>query len=341
MWRAERGFFRLRSFLTVYKKNLFFTPTYLKGPTMEFRRKDLLGIADLAPEEIRHILDTAENLKEISDRDIKKVPTLRGKMMMTVFYEPSTRTRTSFEIAAKRLSADTQSLTVAISSATKGETLLDTAHNLEAMKPDIIVIRHPASGAPHFLARRLQCGVINAGDGLHEHPTQALLDLLTVQEAKGRLADLKIAIIGDIAHSRVARSDIQAFTKMGSRVTVAGPATLLPPYLESLGVKATYSLDEAVADADVIMMLRLQLERMGQRYISTLREYNRYFGLGLRHLERAKDDVIIMHPGPLNRWVEISPEVADGPYSVILDQVTNGVAVRMAMLYLLIRGEKG
>jgi aspartate carbamoyltransferase catalytic subunit len=307
---------------------------------MEFRRKDLLGIADLAPEEIRHILDTAASLKEISARPIKKVPTLRGKTVVTVFYEPSTRTRMSFEIAAKRLSADTLNLTVAASSAVKGETLMDTAHNLEAMQPDLLVIRHPASGAPHYLARRLRCGVINAGDGLHEHPTQALLDLLTVQEAKGTLAGLKIAIIGDIAHSRVARSDIHAFTKMGSEVTVAGPATMLPPYLESLGAKVTCSLEEAVAGADVIMMLRLQLERMGQMFLSTLREYSRCFGLGLRHLGLARPDVIVMHPGPLNRGVEISPEVADCAQSVILEQVTNGVAVRMAMLYLLIGGEK-
>lgn len=308
---------------------------------MEFRHKDLLGIADLEPEEIRLILDTAASFKEISARPIKKVPTLRGKMMMTVFYEPSTRTRTSFEIAAKRLSADTQSLTVAASSVTKGETLADTAHNLEAMKPDVLVIRHPASGAPHFLAQRLKCGVINAGDGLHEHPTQALLDLLTVQEAKGRLDGLKVAIIGDIAHSRVARSNIYGFTKMGSQVTVAGPATLLPPYLETLGATVTTSLVEAVSGADVIIMLRLQLERMGQGFISTLREYRNYFGLAPRHLQLAKDDVIIMHPGPLNRGVEISPEVADGPHSLILEQVTNGVAVRMAVLYFLIGGEKG
>jgi len=307
---------------------------------MEVRHKDLVGIADLSAGEIDLILSTAASLKEISRRPIKKVPTLRGKMMMTMFYEPSTRTRMSFEIAAKRLSADTQSLTVAASSAVKGETLADTAANLQAMQPDVIVIRHYASGAPHFLARRLKCGVINAGDGLHEHPTQALLDLLTVQEAKGRLDGLKVAIVGDIAHSRVARSDILAFKKMGSRVTVAGPATLLPPFLSDLGVEVTYSLEEAVAGADVIMMLRLQLERMGQGFISTLREYNQSFGLDLRHLEKAKSDVIIMHPGPLNRWVEISPEVADGPYSVILDQVTNGVAVRMAVLYLLIGGEK-
>ena len=308
---------------------------------MEFRRKDLLGIADLAvAKRFGYILDTAASLKEISARPIKKVPTLRGKTVVTVFYEPSTRTRMSFEIAAKRLSADTLNLTVAASSAVKGETLMDTAHNLEAMQPDLLVIRHPASGAPHYLARRLKCGVINAGDGLHEHPTQALLDLLTVEEAKGRLDGLKVAIIGDIAHSRVARSDIQAFTKMGSQVTVAGPATMLPPYLESLGARVTCSLEEAVAGADVIMMLRLQLERMGQMFLSTLREYSRFFGLAPRHLKLAQPDVIIMHPGPLNRGVEISPEVADGSHSVILEQVTNGVAVRMAMLYLLIGGEK-
>ena len=307
---------------------------------MEFRRKDLLGIADLEPGEIFHILDTAAVLKEISTRPIKKVPTLRGKTVVTMFYEPSTRTRMSFEIAAKRLSADTLNLTVAASSATKGETLSDTAQNLEAMQPEILIMRHPTSGAPHYLARRLKCGVINAGDGIHEHPTQALLDLLTVREAKGRIEGLKVAIIGDIAHSRVARSNIHGFTKLGARVVVAGPPTMLPPYLETLGAEVTFSLTEAVKGADVIMMLRLQLERMGQMYLSTLREYSAHFGLGLRHLEGAKDDVIIMHPGPLNRGVEISSEVADGPYSVILQQVTNGVAVRMALLYLMIGGEK-
>jgi aspartate carbamoyltransferase catalytic subunit len=305
---------------------------------MELRRKDLLGMADLSPEEISLILDTASSLKEISARPIKKVPTLRGKTVVTLFYEPSTRTRMSFEIAAKRLSADTVNLTVAASSAVKGETLADTAHNLEAMQPDIIVIRHQASGAPHYLAKQLRCAVINAGDGLHEHPTQALLDMLTVREAKGRLAGLKIAIVGDIAHSRVARSDIHGFTKMGAEVVVAGPATMLPPHLDSLGARVAASLEEAVRDADVIMMLRLQLERMGQMYLSTLREYAVHFGLAPRHLELAKPDAIIMHPGPLNRGVEISPEVADGPHSVILEQVTNGVAVRMAALLLLISG---
>ena len=308
---------------------------------MELRRKDLLGIADLSAEEIQVILETASSLKEISSRTIKKVPTLRGRTVVTLFYEPSTRTRLSFEIAAKRLSADTVNLTVSASSATKGEILADTAHNLEAMQPDLLVIRHQASGAPHFLAKKLKCGVINAGDGLHEHPTQALLDMLTVQEAKGRLAGLKIAIIGDIAHSRVARSNIHGFTKMGAEVVVAGPATMLPPYLDTLGARVVHSLDEAVKDVDVIMMLRLQLERMGQMYLSTLREYAVQFGLALRHLELAKEDAIIMHPGPLNRGVEISPEVADGPHSVILEQVTNGVAVRMAVLLLLIGGEKG
>ena len=247
---------------------------------MEFRRKDLLGIADLEPEEIRLILDTAASFKEISTRPIKKVPTFRGKTVMTMFYEPSTRTRMSFEIAAKRLSADTLNLTVAASSAVKGETLADTAHNLEAMAPDVLVIRHPASGAPHYLAQRLKCGVVNAGDGIHEHPTQALLDLLTVREAKGRLDGLKVAIIGDIAHSRVARSNIYAFTKMGSQVTVAGPGHHAAPYLETLGATVTYSLVEAVTGADVIMMLRLQLERMGQMFLSTLREYSRYLRPG-------------------------------------------------------------
>ena len=298
-------------------------------------------MADLSAEEIQLILDTASSLKEISARPIKKVPTLRGRTVVTLFYEPSTRTRMSFELAAKRLSADTVNLTVSASSAVKGEVLADTAHNLEAMRPDLLVIRHQASGAPHFLAKKLKCGVINAGDGLHEHPTQALLDMLTILDAKGRLAGLKVAIVGDIAHSRVARSNIHGLTRMGAEVVVAGPTTMMPPYLDTLGARVAYSLEEAVKDADVIMMLRLQLERMGQMYLSTLREYATYFGLALRHLELAKEDAIIMHPGPLNRGVEISPEVADGPRSVILEQVTNGVAVRMAVLLLLIGGEKG
>jgi aspartate carbamoyltransferase catalytic subunit len=280
-------------------------------------------------------------VKEISTRPIKKVPTLRGRTVVTLFYEPSTRTRMSFEVAAKRLSADTVNLTVAASSAVKGETLADTAANLQAMAPDLLIIRHQASGAPHFLARRLRCGVINAGDGLHEHPTQALLDLLTIREAKGRLDGLKVAIVGDILHSRVARSNVHALTKLGSRVVLAGPATMLPPGLEALGAAVTHSLEDAVRDADVIMMLRLQLERMGQNFLATLREYSAHFGLAPRHLALAREDVIVMHPGPLNRGVEISPEVADGPYSVILEQVTNGVAVRMAVLLLLIGAGEG
>ncbi|MBM4286671.1 MAG: aspartate carbamoyltransferase catalytic subunit [Deltaproteobacteria bacterium] len=305
-----------------------------------FRRKDLLGLAELSREEIQAILDTAVSFKEISTRSIKKVPTLRGKTVITLFYEPSTRTRTSFEIAAKRLSADTVNLAIAASSAVKGETLIDTAKNLEAMRPDIIIIRHSFSGAPHLLAQRLHCSVVNAGDGLHEHPTQGLLDLLTVWEAKGRLHDLKVAIVGDIAHSRVARSNIHGFRTMGSQVIVAGPQTMLPPYLPDLGVEVSYSLPEAVRGADVIMMLRLQLERQGQMFFPTLREYSRFFGLNQGHLALARPEALVMHPGPLNRGVEIAPEVADGLQSVILQQVTNGVAVRMAVLYLLSGGEQ-
>jgi aspartate carbamoyltransferase catalytic subunit len=300
---------------------------------MELRRKDLLGMADLSPEEIQLILETASSLKEISARPIKKVPTLRGKTVVTLFYEPSTRTRMSFEIAAKRLSADTVNLTVSASSATKGEILADTAHNLEAMQPDILVIRHQASGAPHYLAKKLRCGVINAGDGLHEHPTQALLDMLTVREAKGRLAGLKIAIVGDIAHSRVARSDIHGFTKMGAEVVVAGPATMLPPYLDSLGARVTHSLEEAVTGADVIMMLRLQLERMQGALVPSAREYNRLFGLDREKLALAAPNVRVMHPGPMNRGVEIDSDVADDlGVSLIQNQVEMGVAARMAVL---------
>lgn len=305
-----------------------------------FRRKDLLGLADLSREEIRHILETAASFKEISTRSIKKVPTLRGKTVITLFYEPSTRTRTSFEIAAKRLSADTINLAVAASSVVKGETLIDTARNLEAMAPDIIIVRHAGSGVPHLLAGRLRSCVVNAGDGLHEHPTQGLLDLLTVWEAKGRLDGLKVAIIGDVAHSRVARSNIHGFKTMGSQVMLAGPQTMLPPCLEDLGVEVTYSLAEALAGADVVMMLRLQLERQGQMFFSTLREYSRFFGLSREQLRLAQPDALVMHPGPLNRGVEISPDVADGVQSAILTQVTNGVAVRMAVLYLLSGGEQ-
>jgi aspartate carbamoyltransferase catalytic subunit len=294
----------------------------------------------LTREEIETILTTAESLKEISFRDIKKVPTLRGKTVVNFFHEPSTRTRTSFEIAAKRLSADTVSLTANSSSIVKGETLVDTGRNLEAMNPDIIVIRHSMAGAPHLLSRSIKPSIINAGDGMHEHPTQALLDLLTIREKKGSFEGLQVAIIGDIAHSRVARSDIIGLRTMGAKVMVAGPPTMIPAFSESLGVEVTFRLEEAVAWADVIIMLRVQLERQKQMLFPSLREYSRFFGLNPEALRKAKKDVIIMHPGPINRGVEINSEVADGPYSVILDQVTNGVAVRMALLYLLLGGKK-
>ena len=307
---------------------------------MQFRKKDLLGIKQLEPEEINLILETAETFKEISTRPIKKVPTLRGRTVVHLFYEPSTRTRTSFEIAAKRLSADTFNISASTSSIVKGETLLDTARNLEAMNPDVIVLRHAAAGAPHLLARHVQASVINAGDGMHEHPTQALLDLLTIKDKKETISGQTVAIIGDIAHSRVARSNVWALTKMGARVLVAGPTTMMPHDLDKLGVEVFYRPEDVIPEADVIMMLRIQLERQGQMLLPSLREYARVFGLNEEKLSKAKPDVLIMHPGPINRGVEISPAVADGPYSVILDQVNNGVAVRMALLYLLIGGEK-
>lgn len=302
---------------------------------MPFNRKDLLGIRDLEVHEIEHILELAASFKEINTRSIKKVPTLRGKTVVHLFYEPSTRTRTSFDIAAKRLSADTYSITASASSLVKGETFLDTLKNLEAMKPDVFIIRHSASGTPHRLAQRTPVSIINAGDGMHEHPSQALLDMLTIREHKGRLAGLKVLIVGDISHSRVARSNIWGLTKMGAQVMVCGPATLIPPDLESMGAKVYLRLAEAIPEADVIMVLRLQKERQQQMLLPTLREYAIHYGVSLQKLANAKDDVVVMHPGPLNRGVEIGPEVADGPYSVILDQVTNGVAVRMALLYLL------
>ena len=299
-----------------------------------------MGLEGVSAEEIGLILDTAENLREINARAIKKVPTLRGKMVVLFFFEPSTRTRTSFEIAAKRLSADSVSLTATTSSLVKGETLIDTAKNLQAMFPDVIVMRHSMSGAPNLLAKHVKASVINAGDGTHEHPTQGLLDLLTIRQRKRRLDGLEVAIIGDIAHSRVARSGIIGLNAMGSKVRIFGPRTLLPPYAETLGVSVAASMEEAVEGADVVMMLRVQKERMDDVLFPSLREYSQRFGLAARHLKLAKPDVIVMHPGPMNRGVEISPEVADGPYSVILNQVENGVAVRMALLYLLI-GQEG
>ena len=308
---------------------------------MGLSRKDLLGIEDLSIEEINFILETAESFKEISKRDIKKVPTLRGKTVINLFFEPSTRTRTSFEIAAKRLSADAINIASAISSVTKGETLIDTAKNLQSMNPDVIVIRHSSAGAPHLVAKNVSASVINAGDGAHEHPTQALLDFLTIKENKGKFEGLKTAIIGDITHSRVARSDSIGLTKLGAKVVLAGPPTLIPKKVENYGVDITCNIREAVADADVIIMLRIQLERFKQANIPSIREYSAFYGLSKEVLKFAKKDVIIMHPGPLNRGVEISSDVADGDYSVILEQVENGAAVRMAILYLLAGGKNG
>ena len=306
----------------------------------EFDHRHLIGMGRLSVDDIELILDTAESFKELSERDIKKVPTLRGKSVVNFFFEASTRTRTSFEIAAKRLSADTFSLSASGSSMVKGETLIDTALNLQAMNPDIIVLRHPSSGAPQLLASRVKAGIINAGDGINEHPTQSLLDLLTIREKKGKIKGLKISIIGDISHSRVARSNIIGLTKMGAEVTLSGPPTMMPVGVESLGVRVVLNPAEAVKGKDVIMLLRIQLERQNRALFPCVREYASYFGLTEKIIRAAKKDVIVMHPGPINRGVEISSEVADGPHSVIFDQATNGVAVRMAILYLLIGGAK-
>ncbi|MBW1979669.1 MAG: aspartate carbamoyltransferase catalytic subunit [Deltaproteobacteria bacterium] len=306
---------------------------------MGLATKDLLGIEQLSVEEIELILDTAEAFKELSTREIKKAPTLRGKTIITLFYEPSTRTRASFEIAAKRLSADSLNISASTSSVVKGETLIDTARNLEAMNPDIVIIRHSAAGAPHMLAKLLRPSIINAGDGAHEHPTQALLDMMTIREKKGRIADLEVAIVGDIAHSRVARSNIYGLTKMGARVAVAGPAMMLPRDIHRLGVQVYSTIEEAISGADIIMMLRVQFEREKEQIFPSIREYASYFSLNRDNIGLAKDDVLVMHPGPMNRGVEIASDIADGPWSIILDQVTNGVAVRMALLYLLAGGK--
>jgi aspartate carbamoyltransferase catalytic subunit len=307
---------------------------------MKLERKDLLGIEELGPDEIELILSTAESLKEVSTREIKKGPTLRGKTIINLFYEPSTRTRTSFEIAAKRMSADAINISVSTSSVVKGETLKDTALNLEAMNPDCIVVRHSVSGTPQMLAGYLRSTVINAGDGAHEHPSQALLDMMTVREKLGSIKGLKLVIVGDIAHSRVARSNIYGFTKLGAEVRVCGPRTMIPPGIETLGCRVFGDMEEAIKDADVIMMLRIQLERQKESLFPSAREYSRLYGLDRAKLEKARKDVIILHPGPINRGMEISPEVADGPWSLILDQVTNGVAIRMALFYLLLGGAK-
>ncbi len=306
---------------------------------MKWTRKDLLDLESLAPEEITMVLDTARSFREVLDRPIKKVPILRGRTIVNMFFEPSTRTSSSFDMAAKRLMADTVNISPKTSAVQKGETLLDTARNLEAMKIDLVVIRHSSSGAPHFLAKRIKAGVVNAGDGQHAHPTQGLLDMFTIREKRGRIAGLNVLIVGDITHSRVARSNIHGLTKLGASVGVCGPSTLIPIGIEKLGVKVFYDLDQALKWADVVNILRLQLERQKKGLLPTLREYSRMFGVTEERLKQAKPDVTIMHPGPMNRGVEIDPRVADGSRSVILDQVTNGVAVRMAVLYLLSGGE--
>ncbi|MDP3704230.1 MAG: aspartate carbamoyltransferase catalytic subunit [Candidatus Omnitrophota bacterium] len=303
--------------------------------TASWTKKDLLGLRELSAEEIRLILQTAESFREISLRPIKKVPALRGKTVVNLFFESSTRTRTSFELAAKRLSADIVNISAQSSSLTKGETVLDTVRNLEALKVDVLVIRHAAAGVPHLVARHTAASVINAGDGAHEHPTQALLDLFTIQEKKGRIEGLNVCILGDIAHSRVARSNIWGLTKLGALVTVCAPPTLLPVQIEQLGVRVSHEVNEAIRDADVIMLLRIQHERQDTKLIPSVREYRLRYGLDRERIRHAKPDVLIMHPGPINRGVELDSSVADGPYSVILDQVTNGLAVRMAVLYLV------
>jgi aspartate carbamoyltransferase catalytic subunit len=305
---------------------------------MGLKITNLLDLSDVGREDITAILDTAEPLKDVSRREIKKRPTLRGRTQVNIFFEPSTRTRMSFEIAGKRLSADTINFSPSTSSLSKGETLMDTVRNIMAMNPDILIVRHKSSGAPRWIADNVPVPVINAGDGAHAHPTQALLDMFTVREKLGKLKGLKVVIVGDIENSRVARCNIHGLTTMGSEVTVCGPPTLIPPGVEKIGAKVSYDLDRVIKDADVIMMLRIQLERGSGTRFPSLREYSIRYGLNMARLKRTKKDVVIMHPGPINRGVEISPEVADGPRSVILDQVENGVAVRMALLYLLCGG---
>lgn len=303
-------------------------------------RKDLLGIRDLTRQEIQLLLETAKSFQEISLRPVKKVPALRGKTVANLFFEPSTRTRISFELAEKRLSADTINMVGSTSSMVKGESLKDTVRNIESLKVDIVVMRHSSSGAPHRLAPLLKASVVNAGDGINEHPTQALLDMFTILEKKKKLEGLKVSFVGDILHSRVARSNLWGLTKMGARVTVCGPKTLLPPDIEKLGVHATTDLEEAVHGADVLNLLRIQLERQTESFFPSIREYATSYQIDQEILKQAKPDVLIMHPGPVNRGVEITSQVVDGPYSVILDQVTHGLAVRMAVLYLLSGGSR-
>ena len=303
--------------------------------TKNFAKKDLLSISDLSSEEIIFLLNQTDSFREVNERDIKKVPTLRGKTVVNLFFESSTRTRASFEIAGKRLSADVINLSSTSSSSRKGETLRDTARNIEAMATDVLVVRHPSSGAPEYLGRELSCAVINAGDGCHEHPTQALLDLYTIREHKKEFKDLNVSIVGDIAHSRVARSDIAGLLKLGANVTVCGPSTMIPAKAECLGARVTTNLDDAIQDADVLITLRIQLERGGGSAFPSAREYANTFGINEERLANAKSDLLIMHPGPINRGIEMSPNVADGPFSVILEQVEYGVACRMSILYLL------
>ena len=299
-----------------------------------WKRKDLVALEDLTPAEITHILDTAAAFKQVGTRDIKKVPSLRGKTLVNFFVEPSTRTRTSFELAAVRLSADVVNISVSTSSLTKGETLKDTALNLQALHSDIIVLRHSSAGAAKFLAERLEASVINAGDGAHEHPTQALLDTFTIREKLGRVEGLHVAILGDILFSRVARSNIHALLKLGARVTLVGPSTLVPREFEKMGVAVTHRIDDILEDVDVVNLLRIQHERQRQEYFPSLGEYTSLFGLTKERAARLKPEALIMHPGPINRGVEIDSDIADSGRSVILDQVTNGLAVRMAVLYL-------
>ena len=304
------------------------------------RRKDFLGLEEMSAEEINLILETSRSMHEIIKRKIKKVPTLRGRSVLNLFYEPSTRTKASFELAQKYMSADSVSVAGSSSSLVKGETLKDTVRNVEAMGVECVIMRHPVSGAAHYLARNVESSVINAGDGMHEHPTQGLLDLYTIWEKKGRLEELKVAIVGDIRHSRVARSNIWGLKKMGAEVVVAGPPTLMPPDLDIFGIKAFHTIEDAVLKADVVMALRLQKERQESGLFPSLREYAELYGLNRKRVSLAVEDVLIMHPGPINRGVEMTSELADGPGSIILEQVTSGVAVRMALLYLLLGGTK-
>ncbi|MCD6407679.1 aspartate carbamoyltransferase catalytic subunit [bacterium] len=307
---------------------------------MKWEKKDLIGLEYLTKREIEYILDTAKSFKGVSTRSVKKVPALRGKTVVNLFFEPSTRTKTSFELAAKRLSADVLSFDVSTSSVSKGETIVDTAKNIEAMKVDCFIVRHSVAGAPELISRNVEAAVINAGDGCHEHPTQALLDLFTVREVFGKIKDVRISIIGDILHSRVARSDIWGFTKLGAKVMVCGPPPLIPIGIEKMGVKVTYHIEEAIKNSDIIYLLRIQKERQKENFLTSLKEYSFFYGIDQDRYESIKDKIFIMHPGPMNRGVEIKSEVAEKENSLILNQVTNGIAVRMAVLYLTIGSRK-